>query len=74
MQDYVPVVRELRTRLGLTQEDFARALGITVSTVCRWEKGHSKPSKLACMSLNRMAGLRGVDVSSLVARAERPAL
>lgn len=69
MSDYVPAVRELRDRLGLTQEDFARALGMSVSTVCRWEKGQSKPSKLAYMSIVRAAGLRGVDVSSLTASA-----
>jgi transcriptional regulator with XRE-family HTH domain len=61
-----PIIRDLRSRLGLTQEEFAHALGITVSTVNRWEKGHSAPSKLARASLARFAGRRGVAVENLL--------
>jgi DNA-binding transcriptional regulator YiaG len=71
MQTVEPTIRDLRNRLGLTQEDFARALGITVSTVNRWEKGHSIPSKLARNSMTRVAGIRGVDVASMVADLDR---
>jgi putative transcriptional regulator len=66
-----PVIRDLRNRLGLTQEEFAHALGITVSTVNRWEKGHSAPSKLARASLARFAGRRGVAVESLLEEADQ---
>lgn len=66
MERLAPVIRDLRNRLGLTQEEFAHALGITVSTVNRWEKGHSAPSKLARASLARFAGRRGVEVESLL--------
>jgi DNA-binding transcriptional regulator YiaG len=57
------VIRRLRHRLHLTQEELARELDITVSTVNRWEQGHAKPSKLARLSLTRFAGLRGIDVA-----------
>lgn len=40
-------IRNLRKRLGLTQEEFAHAVAVTFSTVNRWENGHAKPSKLA---------------------------
>ena len=40
-------IRDMRNKLAMTQEEFAHALGITVSTVNRWENGHSEPSKLA---------------------------
>ena len=59
-------IRELRLKLDMTQEEFAHALGITVSTVNRWEKGHSAPSKLARASLARFASRRGVAVESLL--------
>ena len=72
MDRLAPVIRDLRSRLGLTQEEFAHALGITVSTVNRWEKGHSVPSKLARASLARFAGRRGVAVESLLEDARRP--
>jgi DNA-binding XRE family transcriptional regulator len=37
----------LRRRLSMTQEEFAHAIGVTVSTVNRWENGHIEPSRLA---------------------------
>ena len=60
-------IRELRLKLDMTQEEFAHALGITVSTVNRWENGHSEPSKLARASIVGLAEKRGViiDATSL---------
>jgi DNA-binding transcriptional regulator YiaG len=40
-------VRRLRRAYGETQEEFAHRCGVTVSTMCRWEMGHARPSKLA---------------------------
>lgn len=34
-------------QLGLTQEQFAATVGVTFSTVNRWESGKSVPSPLA---------------------------
>ncbi len=36
------VVR-LRTRLGLSQEKFAKKLGVSVASVGKWERGRHKP-------------------------------
>ena len=55
-------IRDMRSRLSMTQEEFAHALGITVSTVNRWENGHSEPSKLARATITRLAGNHGVFV------------
>ena len=55
-------IRDMRTRLSMTQEEFAHALGITVSTVNRWENGHSEPSKLARATITRLAGNHGIFV------------
>jgi putative transcriptional regulator len=41
------LVRELRNRLGLTQEKMAARLGVTFPTINRWENGRTKPSPLA---------------------------
>jgi putative transcriptional regulator len=41
------LVRDLRQRLGLTQEKMAPRLGVTFPTINRWEKGRAKPSPLA---------------------------
>ncbi|MDZ7995179.1 MAG: helix-turn-helix domain-containing protein [Nostoc sp. EfeVER01] len=47
-------IRELRGTTSLTQEQFAASLGITYSTVNRWEKGHAKPSSLAMQKIEGM--------------------
>jgi len=52
-------IRELRTRLGLTQEEFAHAIAVTVSTVNRWENGHASPSKLAWRAIQGLLRKRG---------------
>lgn len=41
------LVRELRLLCGLTQEQFAAKLGVTLITVNRWENYRSKPMPLA---------------------------
>ena len=56
-------IRDMRLKLSMTQEEFAHALGITVSTVNRWENGHSEPSKLARATITRLAESRAVFVS-----------
>jgi DNA-binding transcriptional regulator YiaG len=40
-------IRELRQRLRMTQEDFAHMIGVTFSTVNRWENGKSQPNRIA---------------------------
>lgn len=52
-------VKTLRVSLGMTQEDLAHELGVTVSTVNRWENGHTRPSRLATAGLDRLATERG---------------
>jgi DNA-binding transcriptional regulator YiaG len=42
-----PNVKKIRLALGLTQEEFAHRLGVTLSTVNRWENGRTTPSRLA---------------------------
>ena len=46
-QDSSSPIGALRRRLKMTQEEFAHAIGVTVSTVNRWENGHIEPSRLA---------------------------
>jgi len=40
-------VKEARKQLGLSQEKFAAKMGVSFSTINRWEKGHFMPSYLA---------------------------
>ena len=54
------VIRRLRRKLSLTQEEFAHAIAVTVSTVNRWENGHAAPSKLAWKVIREHARKRGL--------------
>ncbi len=40
-------VRSLRNRLGWSQERLARELGVSFSTISRWERGEGEPSPMA---------------------------
>ncbi len=46
------VVRSIRRQLDISQEDLARALGVSYATVNRWENGQAMPSKLAKAQLD----------------------
>lgn len=49
------MIRSLRAKLGLTQEQFAAKVGVTWSTVNRWENSRGNPSPLA---MGRIAELQ----------------
>jgi len=61
-EDLSWVVRYLRQQLGMTQEELAHALGITVGTVSRWEKGRFRPSRLARALILKFAEAHNVHV------------
>ena len=46
-----PPVAETRARVGLSQSDFARLLGVSVRTLQEWEQGRRSPSGPARMLL-----------------------
>jgi len=53
-KDIPKIIRELRADLGLTQERFAGKIGVTFSTVNRWENGKGKPSPLAILRIEQL--------------------
>ena len=57
-------IRTIRTRLGLTQADFAARIGVTTTTVSRWECGINRPTS--------RAHLRALDDAVAESVAERP--
>lgn len=52
-------VSALRERLGVTQEELARLVGVSSMTVSRWERGVAKPSRLADQQLAKLARKKG---------------
>ena len=47
-------VRQLRESLRMTQEEFAREVGVSFSTVSRWERGRGEPSRLARRQIDKL--------------------
>lgn len=47
-------VRTLRRKVGWTQEDLAREIGVSLSTVQRWERQGGEPTRLARRELQKL--------------------
>lgn len=45
------ILKQIRIKQNYTQEQFARELNVSFSTINRWENGHTAPSGLAKMRL-----------------------
>lgn len=58
-------IRKIRQRLFMTQEDFAKEIGVVFSTVNRWEGGKSKPNLSAMKSIKEFCLKHDVDFSVL---------
>ncbi len=64
-KDLGRLVRALRERLELTQERFAAKLGVTFTSVNRWENGRAKPSPLAMKQIEKLVTDLGDQGSDL---------
>lgn len=49
-------IKSIRKALGLTQEGFAKRIGVHKITVSRWERGEISPRGLALAALERLEG------------------
>lgn len=45
-------IKKIRQRSFLTQQDFAKKIGVAFSTVNRWESGRTKPNLKAMKNIN----------------------
>jgi transcriptional regulator with XRE-family HTH domain len=48
------MIKKQRIALGLTQEQFAAKVGVTYSTVNRWENNKATPSPLALQRIKEL--------------------
>lgn len=51
-------IRMLREKFLLTQEDFAKELGVAASTVNRWETGKARPNMVAMRTIKQFCETR----------------
>ena len=63
-RDVPGLIKELRDKLNLTQEQFAQKVGVTFSTINNWEKGTRTPHPFLFQRLLEMAeeaGLKNIE-------------
>ena len=48
-------IKQIRAKLGMTQAEFGKKLGVWNVTVARWETGGVKPSPLAVARIKELA-------------------
>jgi len=48
-------IREIRFKLGLTQAELAHKVGVTISSVKRWENNKQSPSPLAERAIHSLS-------------------
>ena len=64
----VPTLKQLRERLGLTQEEFGKALGIARNTISRYESGRHKQITFTISQVKRLVELmeqEGLSIKDL---------
>ena len=52
--NYSNAILQLRAKLNLSQEHLASLLGVSFTSVNRWENGHNEPTKLVKVRLNEL--------------------
>lgn len=54
-------IKRLRLRAIMTQEDFAKGLGVSFAAVNRWETGKAKPTIKAMKLIDQYCKKNGID-------------
>ena len=47
-------IHQMRLELQVSQEEFAKMIGVSIRTINRWESGEGKPSLLAWHRINQL--------------------
>ena len=64
---YSAEIRKIRQKCFLSQEAFGRGLGVSFSSINRWEGGKSKPNMSAMKKIKDFCEAQGIDFSPLEA-------
>ena len=62
--EFSQAIKQIRCRSLLSQEDFAKCIGVSFTTVNRWETGKSKPSFKALRSIDEYCKRENIDFNS----------
>mgnify|MGYP001339365231 CR=1 FL=1 len=62
-EDYGSRIKALRQMMKFSQEDLAREIGVSLSTIQRWEKNTGRPIRLARIELEKWFKRAGLSHS-----------
>ena len=60
--DYPALVKKLRDKLIISQEQLAKLLEVSFATINRWENGHTEPTIKAKRKLFELCKENGIEV------------
>lgn len=63
--DYAEMILALRVKLNISQQQLGDMLGVSFSTVNRWEKGHHEPILLAKERLKKLFKENNIEVKEV---------
>ena len=63
--DYADAILKLRAYLNISQEEFAKLLGVSFASVNRWENGIHEPTKLVKVRLLQLIEDNNVKVKEV---------
>lgn len=63
--DYAKMILALRVKMNISQQQLGELLGVSFSTVNRWEKGHHEPTLLAKERLKNLFQENGIIIEEI---------
>ena len=60
------LIKVIRARANMDQEQFASALGTTAASINRWETGKAIPNQMAQTKLHQFCKSQNIDVADIV--------
>ena len=60
------LIRTIRAKANMNQEQFASALGTTAASINRWENGKALPNQMAQTNIFQFCKAQGIDVAALI--------
>ena len=52
--DYANAILKLRAKLNMSQDELGKLLGVSFTSINRWENGHYEPTKLVKIRLKEL--------------------
>ena len=61
--DFCIAIKNAREQIGLSQQAFADKLGVSFSTVNRWEQGHHIPNRITIKAIDALCNAHSIQFS-----------